>query len=150
MVVTHPVVVCVGRSLQALAAIGAVLASTLIPTARVRKRTHMHMHIYIHTLLLSPANPHSSIRLAVTFHCSCVIFLWLFFPVCTCDPRTSLDSNCNAAGQCHCKPNYTGPRCESCALGYYSYPTCSRKSPTLSRMSVESQSVHSEFIKETG
>ncbi|KAK3546887.1 hypothetical protein QTP86_003815 [Hemibagrus guttatus] len=46
--------------------------------------------------------------------------------VCTCDPRTSIDSSCNAAGQCHCKPNYSGPRCESCTPGYYSYPTCSR------------------------
>ncbi|TUI56729.1 Laminin subunit alpha-5 [Bagarius yarrelli] len=44
---------------------------------------------------------------------------------CTCDPKTSLDSSCNAAGQCGCKHNYSGPRCESCALGYYSYPVCS-------------------------
>uniref|UniRef100_A0A8C1MCI5 Laminin, alpha 5 n=1 Tax=Cyprinus carpio TaxID=7962 RepID=A0A8C1MCI5_CYPCA len=52
--------------------------------------------------------------------------------VCTCDPRTSLDSSCTLSGQCNCRPNYSGPKCEQCAPGYYSYPSC-----TPCRCSVE-------------
>lgn len=51
--------------------------------------------------------------------------------MCTCDPRTSLDSSCSELDQCNCRPNYSGPRCQQCAPGYYSYPSCTRKSMTV-------------------
>lgn len=55
----------------------------------------------------------------------------LVFSVCTCDPRTSVDTSCTASGHCHCQPNYSGASCDQCAPGYYGYPSCTRKSPNF-------------------
>ncbi|OTF74739.1 hypothetical protein BLA29_005552, partial [Euroglyphus maynei] len=38
---------------------------------------------------------------------------------CNCDLQGSISSQCNpTTGQCECKPNYTGVRCDHCAPGY--------------------------------
>ncbi|XP_075229000.1 laminin subunit alpha [Lycorma delicatula] len=44
---------------------------------------------------------------------------------CDCDYRGSLSFDCNKfGGQCPCKPNVIGRRCEICKTGYYGYPDC--------------------------
>uniref|UniRef100_A0A8C7YII1 Laminin subunit beta-1 n=1 Tax=Oryzias sinensis TaxID=183150 RepID=A0A8C7YII1_9TELE len=48
-----------------------------------------------------------------------------FFCVCAacqCDPQGSLSSECNrVGGQCRCKPNVMGRRCDQCAPGTYGF-----------------------------
>ncbi|XP_011475073.1 laminin subunit beta-2 [Oryzias latipes] len=41
---------------------------------------------------------------------------------CQCDPQGSLSSECNqVGGQCRCKPNVMGRRCDQCAPGTYGF-----------------------------
>ena len=46
--------------------------------------------------------------------------------VACCDTERALESNCDRMGICPCKPNFSGPRCESCATGYFG-PKCEHK-----------------------
>ncbi|XGW07796.1 hypothetical protein V3C99_010722 [Haemonchus contortus] len=44
---------------------------------------------------------------------------------CDCNPRGSESFCCDEyGGQCKCKPNIIGRRCERCAPGHYNYPEC--------------------------
>ncbi|ESO00345.1 hypothetical protein HELRODRAFT_192596 [Helobdella robusta] len=46
---------------------------------------------------------------------------------CGCDARgvVSADMECDEnSGQCHCKPNVAGRKCNKCKLGYYDFPRC--------------------------
>ncbi|XP_019367559.1 PREDICTED: basement membrane-specific heparan sulfate proteoglycan core protein, partial [Gavialis gangeticus] len=38
---------------------------------------------------------------------------------CHCDPRGSMSGQCDARGQCRCKPNAEGPSCSSCRAGHF-------------------------------
>uniref|UniRef100_A0AAY5KX69 Laminin, beta 2-like n=1 Tax=Esox lucius TaxID=8010 RepID=A0AAY5KX69_ESOLU len=41
---------------------------------------------------------------------------------CQCDPQGSLSAECDRiGGQCHCKPNVIGRRCDQCAPGTYGF-----------------------------
>ncbi|XP_041655654.1 laminin subunit beta-2 [Cheilinus undulatus] len=41
---------------------------------------------------------------------------------CQCDPQGSLSGECDkVGGQCHCKPNVMGQRCDQCAPGTYGF-----------------------------
>ncbi|XP_048219198.1 laminin subunit alpha-3 isoform X2 [Perognathus longimembris pacificus] len=44
---------------------------------------------------------------------------------CSCDPEHA-DGCEQGSGHCHCKPNYHGDNCETCADGYYNFPFCLR------------------------
>lgn len=49
---------------------------------------------------------------------------------CQCDPMGSLSSECEyAGGQCRCKPNVVGRKCNKCAPGTYDFGPdgCKRK-----------------------
>lgn len=71
-----------------------------------------------------PSRPHAHARRGATW----ALFLAAspVFPVCTCDPHTSLDISCTTSGHCRCQPNYSGASCDQCAPGYYGYPSCTR------------------------
>lgn len=44
------------------------------------------------------------------------------FSECKCDPTGSISSLCNPeGGQCECKPNVVGRKCDSCAPGTYGF-----------------------------
>ena len=44
---------------------------------------------------------------------------------CQCDVVGSLDFECmQFGGQCNCKPDIIGRRCERCRTGYYNFPNC--------------------------
>uniref|UniRef100_A0A0N4ZLJ9 Laminin subunit alpha n=1 Tax=Parastrongyloides trichosuri TaxID=131310 RepID=A0A0N4ZLJ9_PARTI len=44
---------------------------------------------------------------------------------CGCSASGSLSFNCKEyGGQCLCKPNIIGRKCDKCAPGYYSFPSC--------------------------
>ncbi|XP_009072322.1 PREDICTED: laminin subunit alpha-3, partial [Acanthisitta chloris] len=43
---------------------------------------------------------------------------------CNCDGVGSVENTCGPRGQCLCHSNYAGLRCDQCAPGYYSYPSC--------------------------
>lgn len=44
---------------------------------------------------------------------------------CQCDYDGSLSFECEQfGGQCQCKPNVIGRKCEACKTGYYGFPNC--------------------------
>ena len=40
---------------------------------------------------------------------------------CGCNMDGSEDKLCDDAGQCECKPNFMGSKCNRCAIGYYDF-----------------------------
>lgn len=51
-----------------------------------------------------------------------------FLLACSCDPERADDCD-QGSGRCHCKPNFSGDFCETCADGYYNFPFCLSKYP---------------------
>lgn len=52
------------------------------------------------------------------------MFILSFFNIseCSCDPTGSLSTNCDSlGGQCMCKKNVVGRRCDRCAPGTYGF-----------------------------
>lgn len=48
-------------------------------------------------------------------------FYYMFLE-CACDPTGSLSTNCDSlGGQCQCKKNVVGRRCDRCAPGTYGF-----------------------------
>ncbi|KAF6198765.1 hypothetical protein GE061_006787 [Apolygus lucorum] len=43
---------------------------------------------------------------------------------CDCDTRGSSNQTCNPEGQCYCKPEIEGKKCDKCRNGFYYYPEC--------------------------
>lgn len=52
-------------------------------------------------------------------------FQFVFFIDCNCDLKGTEEGICNkATGQCLCREEFTGERCDKCKSGYYGYPNC--------------------------
>lgn len=43
---------------------------------------------------------------------------------CNCEAVGSVENTCGPSGQCLCRSNYAGLKCDQCAPGYYNYPIC--------------------------
>ena len=43
---------------------------------------------------------------------------------CECNEEGSMDSTCNGDGQCTCKANIQGEKCDNCTDGYFDFPNC--------------------------
>ena len=50
--------------------------------------------------------------------------LHLHFIGCECSSEGSESLQCDANGQCTCKPGFDGLKCDECAANYYGYPSC--------------------------
>lgn len=51
-----------------------------------------------------------------------IVLLFLFYPECQCDPQGSLSAVCDPnGGQCQCRPNVVGRKCDKCAPGTYGF-----------------------------
>uniref|UniRef100_F7GGL1 Laminin subunit alpha-5 n=1 Tax=Monodelphis domestica TaxID=13616 RepID=F7GGL1_MONDO len=44
--------------------------------------------------------------------------------VCGCSPVGTLPEGCDESGRCLCRPEFDGLHCDSCRVGYHSYPHC--------------------------
>ena len=48
-----------------------------------------------------------------------------FFPACQCNAEGAVNNACaDGEGQCTCKPNITGDKCDKCAPGFFGFPNC--------------------------
>uniref|UniRef100_A0A8C9YFE3 Laminin, beta 2-like n=1 Tax=Sander lucioperca TaxID=283035 RepID=A0A8C9YFE3_SANLU len=51
-----------------------------------------------------------------------IIYLYVCLNACQCDPQGSLSGECHkVGGECHCKPNVMGRRCDQCTPGTYGF-----------------------------
>ena len=49
----------------------------------------------------------------------------IFFPACQCNAEGAVNNACaDGEGQCTCKPNITGDKCDKCAPGFFGFPNC--------------------------
>lgn len=46
------------------------------------------------------------------------------FIACGCNEIGMQNNACDSVGQCNCKRNFRGTKCDQCALGFYKYPEC--------------------------
>ena len=50
---------------------------------------------------------------------------YIFIAVCACDPTGAVEEICDKTdGECLCKDNFNGLRCDVCARGYWGFPAC--------------------------
>ena len=51
------------------------------------------------------------------------------FIACACDTQGTVgnDVTCNDNGECSCKYNVEGDKCDTCSAGYYNFPACTGK-----------------------
>lgn len=73
---------------------------------------------------VSTPNSHTSagVNLYVFFAFRVITVSLVLHPACECDPQGSLSSECEGVGgQCRCKPNVMGRRCDRCAPGTYGF-----------------------------
>ena len=46
-------------------------------------------------------------------------------PACECNAEGAINNSCaDGEGQCTCKPNITGDKCDKCAPGFFGFPDC--------------------------
>ena len=51
------------------------------------------------------------------------------FQACDCNSEGRKTKDCNLEnGDCDCKENICGPKCDKCCKGYYGFPDCKSKS----------------------
>ena len=48
-------------------------------------------------------------------------------PDCFCNEQGSNDITCDDNGICSCRVNFTNDKCDTCAAGYFDFPTCEGK-----------------------
>ena len=52
----------------------------------------------------------------------------LIFKDCACNPDGRKDNTCDiTSGQCSCIDNVSGLKCDACAIGWYGFSNCKRK-----------------------
>ena len=46
-------------------------------------------------------------------------FIFLLFSECLCSSNGSVGTDCNKSGDCTCKTNFVGSKCDDCTTGYF-------------------------------
>ena len=61
----------------------------------------------------------------------------MYFLECGCNTEGTIgnpETNCDQNGNCRCKVNVEGEKCNSCIPGYYNFPNCKGKYLTSNNM----------------
>ena len=55
--------------------------------------------------------------------------IFFSFVDCACDRQGTVGNKhtCDGNGECSCKANVEGDKCDTCSAGYYSFPACTGK-----------------------
>ena len=62
------------------------------------------------------------------FYNNNISYLILFhFSACNCNTQGSFGNTCNDNGECSCKANVINDKCNTCADGFFNFPTCQGK-----------------------
>ena len=56
-----------------------------------------------------------------------VTYIFFIFSDCDCNAQGSYGNTCNANGECNCKANIVGNKCNACSAGFYNFPNCQGK-----------------------
>ena len=48
----------------------------------------------------------------------------MIFTACNCNKDGSRLMNCDVSGQCECKENVGGDKCDACMSGFIGFPEC--------------------------
>ncbi|XP_031421824.1 laminin subunit beta-1 [Clupea harengus] len=84
------------------------------------RRDEMSRYMCVESFLATPMPPLA--EMCTKLICSLSAIMHNGALPCHCDPQGSLDSECErVGGQCHCKPNVIGRRCDQCAPGTYGF-----------------------------
>lgn len=68
------------------------------------------------------ADDNNSTLVNEAYYCD---FFSLLFAACECDPRGSVSELCDQVrGQCACRSEVTGRRCDHCRTGFWDFPLC--------------------------
>uniref|UniRef100_A0AAV2M1Q1 Laminin subunit beta-2-like n=1 Tax=Knipowitschia caucasica TaxID=637954 RepID=A0AAV2M1Q1_KNICA len=85
-----------------------------------QRREHMQRYMCVDAFLISPTPPLADV--CVRLVCGISALMHNGGLPCMCDPQGSLSGQCEPiGGQCLCKPNVIGRRCEQCAPGTYGF-----------------------------
>uniref|UniRef100_A0AAY4DTY3 Laminin, beta 2-like n=1 Tax=Denticeps clupeoides TaxID=299321 RepID=A0AAY4DTY3_9TELE len=84
------------------------------------RRDEMHRYTCVDSFLTTPMP--ALAEMCTKLICSISAIMHNGALPCHCDPQGSLSSECNhVGGQCQCKPNVIGRRCDQCAPGTYGF-----------------------------
>uniref|UniRef100_A0A8C1QPG7 Laminin, beta 2-like n=1 Tax=Cyprinus carpio TaxID=7962 RepID=A0A8C1QPG7_CYPCA len=85
-----------------------------------RRRQEMELYMCLDSFMTLPMP--ALAELCTTLICSISAIMYNGALACQCDPQGSLSAECDrVGGQCHCKPNVIGRKCDQCAPGTYGF-----------------------------
>lgn len=83
------------------------------------KCTKHHHHFFLNLHIFAVNNKCEELKL-----CRCLLLL---FSACHCDLQGSVSPLCDeVTGQCDCRPDVSGQRCDHCGAGFWGFPFCRR------------------------
>ncbi|XP_052450464.1 laminin subunit beta-1-like [Carassius gibelio] len=89
-------------------------------TADERRRQEMELYMCLDSFMTLPMP--ALAELCTTLICSISAIMHNGALACQCNPQGSLSAECDkVGGQCHCKPNVIGRKCDQCAPGTYGF-----------------------------
>ncbi|XP_016138604.1 laminin subunit beta-1-like [Sinocyclocheilus grahami] len=85
-----------------------------------RRRQEMELYMCLDSFMTVPMP--ALAELCTTLICSISAIMYNGALACQCDRQGSLSAECDkVGGQCHCKPNVIGRKCDQCAPGTYGF-----------------------------
>ncbi|XP_073678938.1 laminin subunit beta-1 [Garra rufa] len=85
-----------------------------------RRRQEMELYMCLDSFMTMPMP--ALAELCTALICSISAIMYNGALACQCDPQGSTSAECDkVGGQCHCKPNVIGRKCDQCAPGTYGF-----------------------------